>query len=101
MNPSAIMKTKLILLLTAVLTLGSLSSCVVPYGVGCGYNNNYYARPGYAYGGYRGPYHGRPSFTSYRPGYTGYRPCVGGYRRTGYTRVGGFYGGGFGGHHHH
>lgn len=104
MNPSVIMKTKLILLLTAVITLGSLSSCVVPYGYastgyyrpwgGYGVYNNYYARPGYAYGGYRAPYYGRPGFTGYRPGFGGY------------THVGGFGGGGFhgghmGGFHHH
>ena len=58
------MKTKFILLLTAVISLGSLSSCYYGgYGGGYGYNNyypwfggfggygiynNYYARPGYA-----------------------------------------------------
>jgi len=98
------MKTKLMLLLTAVITLGSLSSCVVPYGYastgyyrpwyggfgGYGVYNNYYARPGYAYGGYRAPYYGRPGFTGYRPGFGGYRG--------GYTHVGGFGGGFHGGH---
>lgn len=117
------MKTKLILLLTAVITLGSLSSCVVPYGYastgyrrpyygGYGVYNNYYARPGYvrpgyAYGGYRSPYYGRPGFTGYRPGFSGYRPGFTGYRpgfggyRGGYTHVGGFHGGHMGGFHHH
>jgi len=93
------MTTKLILLISAVITLGSLSSCVVPYGGGYGYNN-YYSRPGYAYSGYRSPYYGRPGFTGYRPGFGGYHG--------GYTHVGGFGGGGFhsghmggfGGHHH-
>lgn len=100
------MKTKLILLLTAVITLGSLSSCVVPYGYastgyrrpyygGYGVYNNYYARPGY-----RSPYYGRPGFSGYRPGFTGYRPGFGGYRG-GYTHVGGFHGGHVGGFHHH
>lgn len=100
------------LLLTAVITLGSLSSCVVPYGyASTGYyrpwggygvynNNNYYARPGYAYGGYRSPYYGRPGFSGYRPGFTGYRPGFGGYHG-GYTHVGGFHGGHMGGFHHH
>ncbi|MDI1315369.1 hypothetical protein [Prosthecobacter sp.] len=107
------MKTKLILLLSAVITLGSLSSCVAPYGAGYGYGNNYYrsgyvgsglytnyySRPGYAYSGYRSPYHNRPGFTGYRPT-VGYRPHVGGYRGGGFTRVGGFsHPGGFHGHH--
>ena len=109
------MKTKFILLLTAVITLGSLSSCVAPYGYGGGYgynnyypwfggfggyNNYYYTRPGYAYGGYRqplgmrGPYAGRPGFTGYRSGFGGYHSNFahsGGF--------GGFHGGGFAGHH--
>lgn len=111
-EPSLIMKTKLILLVTAVLTLGSLSSCVVPYGPAYGYNNyrpgyyggiglynNYYRRPGYVYSGYRSPYYGRPGFVGYRPGYHhAYRPGYSGYRGGGFTHVGG-YGGGF--HHHH
>lgn len=117
-----IMKTKFILLLMGVLTLGSLSSCVAPYGVGYGYNNyspyyggfggyNNYYRPGYAYSGYRSPYYGRPGFSGYRGGVG-----PGGYRGGGFTHVGGgsfggnsfgggafhgggFHGGGFGGHH--
>lgn len=100
------MKTKLILLFTAALTLGSLSSCVDPYygGVGGGYGYgggyrpvanyglyNNYNRPSYV--GYRSPYYGRPSY-GYRPSYSGYRGGYGGYNRgfspAGYHR----------GHHH-
>ena len=109
-EPLVIMKTKFILLFTAVISLGSLSSCVVPYGGGYGYNNyypwyggfggygiynNYYSRPGYAYGGYRGPYYGRPGFTGYRPG--GFGGYHGGFAHSG--GFGGFHGGGFAGHH--
>lgn len=96
------MKTKLMLLVTAVITLGSLSSCVVPYGYastgyyrpwyGYGVYNNYHARPDYAYSGYRAPYYGRPGFTGYRSGWGGYHG--------GYTHVGGFHGGHMGGFHH-
>lgn len=75
------MKTKL-LLVTAVLTLGSLSSCVAPYGGGYAYN-----RPVY-----------RPIYTG---GY-GYRPSYGyGYNRVGYRPSYGYaYNRGFGGYHH-
>ncbi|OYW72133.1 MAG: hypothetical protein B7Z37_25745 [Verrucomicrobia bacterium 12-59-8] len=95
------MKTKLILLFTAVATLGSLTSCDTYYGTGYGYGNarpynsgfglygNSYVRPGYAYSGYRSPYYSRPGYSSYRPGYpayryrpsnVGYRPGFPGYR---------------------
>jgi len=85
------MKTKLVLLFTAVLTLTSLSSCVDPYfaggGYGGGYSNSYY-RPSYGgysnySSGYRTPYYGY----SGNRGFGGYGGGFGGY------------GGGFGGHH--
>lgn len=98
------MKTKLILLVAAVIAATSLSSCYVPGYYGYGYNNyyrpwgygiynNYYARPGYAYGGYRGPYYGRSGFSGYHSGFGGYH---GGFAHAG----GGFHGGGFHGGHH-
>lgn len=118
-EPITIMKTKLMLILTAAITLTTLSSCYAPYGGGYGYNNyyrpsmyggfgsyglfnNYYSRPGYAYSGYRSPYYGRPGFTGYRPSYSSYRPSYSGYRG-GYSHVGGFghHGGSYGGYHHH
>ena len=65
------MKTKLLVLFTAILTLSSFSSCVVPY-------NN-------------GRYHHRHS---YHGGYGHHRGSVGGYRGGG---NGGGFGGNFGG----
>ncbi len=55
------MKTKLLILLTAILTLGTFSSCYAPYGYGSSYRRPHY-RSGYArhygnnatMGGYRG-----------------------------------------------
>lgn len=76
------MKTKLLLLCTAVLALGSLSSCVDPYyggGYGYGYGRSYY-RPSYHSG------HGYSRYSH------GYRPHSYGH--------GGHHGGYGGGHHH-
>lgn len=108
-EPNAIMKTKLLFLLIAVLSLGSLSSCYYDgygygynsyrpwyYGGGYGIYNNYYGRPGYAYGGYRGPLysHAHPGFGGFHGGgISGHYGSFGGH-------MGGFHGGGFGGHHH-
>ncbi|WP_395752675.1 hypothetical protein [Prosthecobacter sp.] len=69
------MKTKLLAICAALLTLGSLSSCVAPYG----YNRAYVRRP--YHGGYRNHY-ARPSTS------------MGGYRGGG---AGGGLGGNFGG----
>jgi hypothetical protein len=129
-EPPVTMKTKLILLFTAILTLGSLSSCVVPYGTGYGYNNYYrpsyyggglYSGLGYGglygglgYGGIYNNYYPSYRYSGYRPtygynrplGYSGYRPSYSSYRpgfggyHGGYTHVGGYHGGGFHGHHH-
>lgn len=125
LNPSMNMKTKLILLFTAVATLGSLTSCDAPYGpgYGYGYNNyarpynsgfggyglssNYYSRPGYAYSGYRSPSYSRPSYSGYRPSYSGYRPGYSGYRssnvgyRPGFPGNRGWNNGHGHGHRHH
>ncbi|WP_395742197.1 hypothetical protein [Prosthecobacter sp.] len=67
------MKTKLSLLLAAALTLGSVSSCVAPYGYG-------------------GPSSRRPYYRSY--GSYSHGTSLGGYRGGG---AGGGFGGSFGG----
>lgn len=99
------MKTKLLLLVTAVVAVTSLSSCYVPgyYGYsnnyyrpwgyygGYGIYNNYYSRPGYVYGGYRGSYYNRPAYSGYRSGFGGYHG--------GFAHTGGYHGGGFHGGH--
>ncbi len=113
------MKTKLILLFTAVVTLGSLTSCDMPYGPGYGYNNyarpynsgfgsyglynNNYIRPGYAYSGYRSPSYSRPSYSGYRnigyrPGYSGNRGWHNGWNNGHHN---GWNNGHHNGHHHH
>lgn len=90
----ATMKTKLILLFTALLALGSLSSCVDPY-----YGGGY----GYGYGGsYYRPYYGGYGYSRYSSGYRHPSYGYGGHHHGGfggYSGHHGGYGGGYGGHH--
>lgn len=80
------MKSKLVLLFVAVLTLGSLSSCVDPcYGGGYGY--------GYRSSNYR-PYYSSYSYNRYGPVYRAPSYGYGGHHHGGYG------GSHHGGHHH-
>lgn len=90
------MKTKLVLLFSAVLALTSLSSCVDPYyGGGYGYGRSTYTRPSYRSYGYSGGYRA-PSYG----GSHGYRGHHGGYSGHHGSFGGGGYGGHSGGGHH-
>ena len=103
----ALMKTKLVLLFTAILTLTSLSSCIAPYGYGGGYGGGYgYGGYGYrpmfgSYGGYGynryGSGYGGNRYAGYGGSYGGSRGYGGSYGGGGY-HGGGFGGGGYGGH---
>ncbi|MCF7785281.1 MAG: hypothetical protein K9N47_04120 [Prosthecobacter sp.] len=71
------MKTKLLVLFAAILTISSLSSCIAPYGYGRSHRGSSYHRS-----------------SSYHGGYHHNRGTVGGYRGGG---NGGGFGGNFGG----
>ena len=108
-SDSAPMKTKLVLLFTAILTLGSLTSCDPyygggygsGYGSGYGYGSSYY-RPSYSSYGYNRYSSGyRPPSYGYSRGYSGHHSSFGGFGGgySGHHSTFGGFGGGYSGHH--